>query len=756
MSADPLPRLRPLQLGLLSATSILLEITLTRLFAALFYPPYVFAIISLALLGIGLGAAAATWRPGWRHPANLPRVVALAGGLGLALLLVTIWLAPFELSWMLSALVPLPYFFIGIALTTFFSHDAAASPRLYRADLLGAGIGAALAIPMLNQLGAVNGILAVAGLFGLTAWSINAPRYRIIPLFLPLLAGLGLALNLLLPAPWLAVNMARLATAKPITASLTNGGRIIHTEWDAFARTDLVDPGQNKPYEIYLDGAAGSVMPPEGNLNLLQTDIGFFPFATQPPHRVMIIGPGGGLDVWFAQASGAREITAVEINRASVDIVNRFAAYHGDLYGQPEVRLLVDEGRSVLRREARQYDLIYLSQVVTLAAERSGYALTENSVYTVEAFVDYLSHLQPGGQIALKLYDELTLTRAMLTAVTALQQVYNLSEAEAMTRLAVFLDGDAEPPVPLLLVQAEPFSRDDGLAYAGVAAQVGFTPLYVPQVTGSPALQAVEQGQSTLAQLADEASGDVSPTTDDRPFFYQFERGIPQSLRPLLAGLGLALGGGIIVLIRGQRPYPRRGARYAPLYFGALGGGFILLEIVFIQQSRLFLGHPTLAVTTALAVILVGGGLGSGWAGRWPAETQARRLGWILTALIGITLLWLVGWPWLADYFFTQTLELRLLVVSLALLPSALLMGMPFPLGLRLVGRLTNGQRHVALAWAVNSVMTVVGAVLAITLAMQFGFSRTLGVGVALYGVAALFAFYYRQDFTEISLSTDL
>lgn len=736
-------------LALLSGSGLFLEITLTRLFSTLFFPPYVFAIISVAVLGLGLGAALGTARPNWRSAARLPLYLAAAGGASLSLLLIVVWTASVDLRGGLLALVVAPYLFVGLALVTIFSVAPTASPRLYRADLLGAGAGAILAVPLLNLLGALNSIFLVAILFGAAALLAESPqkakKFRLgdapAPLILGALAAAGLITNLIPATQWLTVDMARLASAKPISHSLAAGGRIIQTAWDSFARTDLVDPGQGKPYELYIDGAAGSVMPPAGDLNLLRTDIGFFPFATAQPRRVMVIGPGGGLDIWFAISGNAQAITAVEINPASVELVNRFAGYHGDLYNRPNVRVIIDEGRSVLRREGQKYDLIFLSQVVTLAAERNGYALTENTVYTVDAFVDYFNHLQPGGQLALKLYDELTLTRAMVTAVTALQQARGLNQAEAMRHIAVFLDSDAEPPIPLLLAQDQPFTQSDAAAYAQVANQVQFTPLFVPGVSGGPTLEAILAGENSIDSIITAAPSNVSPTTDDRPFFYQFERGLPQSLQPLLWGAGALMLAGLVGLTLFQRPVAAAPARYAPLYFAALGVGFITIEIALIQQTRLFLGHPTLAITTILGALLIGGGIGSDIAGRWPDASKPKRLLGVTLAIVGLALLWLLAWPWLNNLFLAGQTPVRVLVAAFSVLPLAILLGIPFPLGLWLVGQPPDGDRHVALGWAVNGVTTVAGSIAAVTVAILAGFNTVLLVGAGAYAVAALLVY---------------
>lgn len=730
----------PLGVGLLSLAGLALEIGLTRLFSVLFYPPAVFAILSLAILGIGLGAALVTWRAGWRdrHAVPFYLVGATASVAG-----ITAVSALPSLHVTLFALVVLPYLCIGMTLTTLFSHRPEHSPQLYLADLIGAGLGALLAVPLLNWLGGLNGVLSTAVILAL-AGVVVAERP------LPRLPSLALGLAFLLFAgnlsfAWLTVHMNRLPTDKPITESLAGpNSAIIDTRWDAFARTDLVDPGDGGPYRLYMDGAAGSVMPPAEDNDFLWEDIGLFPFATEQPERVFLIGPGGGLDVWFALQSGAAEIVGVEVNPASVNLVEEYADYNGDLYGRSSVTTIIDDGRSVLQRDETQYDLIFLSQLVTLAAERNGYALVENSAYTVEAFAAYFERLTPNGQIGIKLYDEPTLTRALSTALAALRREgLAASDREGLQHVIALLDGSAQPPIPLLIVSKTPFSRDDSLSLGAVARQVGFTPLFLPGAVAQPPLDEVAGGAVSFAEVIAGADEDLSPTTDNRPFFYQFERGIPQTLRPLLWGMGVVLLLGIgLVTIHQRRGGGGRWAAAAPLYFAGLGLGFILVEVGVIQQTRLFLGHPTTAITVVLATLLIGGGLGSGLAGRW-RRNENEFTAKPLLALMAALALWLLLWPPLEGQFTGARLPLRVLLVSASLSPLALVMGMPFPLGLRAAAGW--GRRQVALAWAVNGVMSVVGSVLAVALAIQVGFTAVLLAGGAAYALAAATALATRD-----------
>ncbi|MEZ4717392.1 MAG: hypothetical protein R2851_15100 [Caldilineaceae bacterium] len=672
--------------ALLAAGGLMLEIGLTRLFSTLYYPPYVFVVLSLAVLGIGLGAGLVAWRPALARAELIPWY---AGGASVTALLVTAFL----LTWpdlgggaIQFGLTALPFLGLGMTLSALFSLDAAHSPAYYRADLVGAGVGAALTLPLLDTVGVVNGLVAAAllpALAGLLlAGTLRTP--------VTVVAAAGAALLLVnIARPVLALDWARAPTAKPVLDSLAGSGRLLASTWDSFARTDLVDPGDGRPYELYMDGAAGSVMPPAAGDPALWRDIGLFPFATEQPSHVFIIGPGGGADVWFAVQGRAEEIVAVEVNAASVDMVRAFGDYNGDLYARPDVRVVVDEGRHVLTREDAAYDLIFLSHVLTQAAERTGFTLVENRALTVEAFATYLEHLRPGGQLALKLYDEPTLTRALATALTVLRG-QGMDDAQALQHVMVFLDGAADPAVPLLLVRNAPFTRDDSLSLGAVARQVGFTPLFLPQVLADPPLDAVVSGAQTFAAVLAASDGNLAPTTDDRPFFYLFEPGLPSQLRRLLWALLAVVVVGIAGVIRMQR-------RLAP-------------------EAR-FPGHPSTSARWAWASCWwrspsssrprvcsairpgrdggAGRAAGHGRCGQRGARRACPRCAWAPAAVALAVVAWLLPWPLPAPRAIGGRAAARSGDVA-GTCARGVFMGAPFPLGLRQVGAVD--RRQVALA----------------------------------------------------------
>ncbi|MEM7124706.1 MAG: hypothetical protein AAF702_00170 [Chloroflexota bacterium] len=740
-------------LFLFAGSLLFFEIGLTRLFATIYYPPTVFAILSLGVLGIGLGAGFAAWRPQWRSQWRTAETLSFyASGAAIfgLVLVVTILYGhalpiPKRLDfWMHLALVLPPFICAGLFFATYFSQDAANAAQLYFADLLGAGLSALLVVPIFQSIGAVNGLLlAMSGLAAAALFVQHTNRvlpdltlssFRSVPtatflLIIMLLITHGFRL-------WPESNWAVSFRNKPLGQQLASGATLLASRWDAFARTDLIDPGDGRPYELYMDGAAGSVMPPADGDPALWQDIGFFPFATEQPKHVFLIGPGGGLDIWFGIQGRAEAIVAAEVNPGSVELVRAFASYNGDLYGDIGtglVTLLTEDGRSVLERELHRYDLIFLSQVVTLAAERAGFALTENHVYTVEAMKTYLNRLTDGGQVAFKLYDEVTLTRALVTAVTALTETGS-TEQDALNHIMVLIDPNAEPAIPLLMVRKSPYSRDDVLSIAAVAERVGFRPLYLPGEWAEPPLSEIVNGTKSLADVVNEAENAIGPTRDDRPFFFQFERGIASTLRWLIW-----LAGGLTLVALILPPLLAPAERKVHLlqngiYFSGLGLGFMLVEIALIQQTQLVLGHPTLSISVVLASLLIGGGLGSALWGKRVSMPSIPLFGIVL----GIGLWWFI-WPLVRQSLLAADWWLRLAMVVLCILPLALMMGIPFPAGLR---RLAADPTAVALAWGINGIMSVVAAIAGLAIAQLWGFSYLLVVAgaayVAVWGICAL------------------
>jgi hypothetical protein len=171
-------------------------------------------------------------------------------------------------------------------------------------------------------------------------------------------------------------------------------------------------------------------------------------------------------------------------------------------------------------------------------------------------------------------------------------------------------------------------------------------------------------------------------------------------------------------------------------YFGAIGLGFLFIEIVFLHKVLLFVHQPTVALGLVLAVFLVAGGAGSAWAGRSPSGPAARRrLRLAVSAILVLGTAYALTYSALLEVLVGSALLLKACLAALLLVPLAFFMGAPFPLAMR--------ELDAALAawgWGINGCASVVSAPLATLLAIDCGFTSVLGIALALYaGVLMLF-----------------
>lgn len=741
----PGPYLRHLAaVGLLAAGGLAYEIALTRLLSALLVSSWVAPVLAVALLGLGLGAGLAALRLGWRSPATAQLAAGTAAVLAALSLPAWLWAAAAAVP-LLGLLLPLlTNMALGLATAALFSWWPQRAARLLRTDYAAAAM-AAIATPLaLAYLGGLGGAVAAALLLGAAALCLlptgPASSSRLASAMLgvavPALAALAVAVGAL------GIDPASHLRAKPIAAMLQRGGVIEASRWDATARTDLLRMPDGARY-LFMDGGAGSLVP-DLDPDRWWHDVGAFAFAMAPAQRAFLIGTGGGLDVAQARAHGVAEVTAAEVNAASIELVQGLGSAAGRVYEAP-TEVVLGDGRRALARAAGDFDLIALANVVTGAAELRGAALTENLVYTVEAFEAYLGRLTPDGRLALKLYDELTLTRALTTALEALVRSGLAPDHAAATRhLFAVLDTRAQPPIPLLAVRRSPLNLEEAVAAARVAEARGWGLLLVPELLLPATLQGLADGSQTLAELI--AAGgevDLRPTFDDQPYFFAFEPGLPRDVRRagwLAAGTLLALlaaapwvGGW-----RGsgrQGPQAggeggRRGAARRWLAAAALGAGFLLLELHALHIVQRAAGHPAWSLSLTLGAVLLGGAIGAYLASR-SADRSVRRPA-LLAA--GTLLAWGFLAPALQGLLLPAAPQLAGLAQASLLLLAAVPMGMPFPRLLAAWG----SSGGVAAALAASGVAAVAAGSGALYIAHAVGMPWVGIVAVSAYFLAAV------------------
>jgi hypothetical protein len=393
--------------GLTTMATLLLELSLTRIFSVVFYYHFAFLAISIALFGLGVGGVFSYVVAGWKGSvyAWLGRLSAVNGLLAIGALLVILAQQRNPTNWDLAIIyftTALPFFVSGTIVSLAISETIERVNRVYFFDLMGAACGCLLLIPLLNGFTGPNTVVAAAITFAAAAaiWHSMAGSVK---------GRIGCVALALLLVAFLTINQR----SHIVDISHAKGRALFHEyfqKWNSFSRIGVAYSPSDGIDMIYIDADASTGianfdfdhLTPAQRHDLLDQGPAL-PYAVRPGAKALIIGPGGGWDVARALASGSHDITGVEINPiiATTIMREKFPEKSRNLYLRPDVHIYVEDGRSFVRRSPDKYQVLQATLVDTWASTAAGaFALSENNLYTTDAFRDYLSHLTDDGMAA--------------------------------------------------------------------------------------------------------------------------------------------------------------------------------------------------------------------------------------------------------------------------------------------------------------------------------------------------------------------
>jgi len=792
-------RPRPEQLlgvALVSMASLMLEIVLTRVFSVTMWYHFAFLAVSLALLGSALGGLFVYFRSRTMAPERAWRllgVFALCLAILVPLTFALYLKIPFvirdargalgkQAGWLVLIILDLmvPFFLSGATASLALSVWPSAAGQVYWADLSGAALGCMLSIVALDRGGAQGAVLTVAVLAALGGLVFSLRQRR---LQRAALVVAGVLLVLLISTGRLELfslgRIGKLGAGEP---------DIVWQKWNSQSRVTVHKP-VNYPffwattqerYEevsksgnflghalLLIDAVAGTpIQEFHGDLSqvaFLGDDLTSFVYRITDAPRTLVIGPGGGRDVLAALAVGAPQVVAVEVNPAVAEaMLGPFADYAGHLYERQDVIFAVDDARGYIARSPDRYDVIQASLIDTWAAGASGaFALSENSLYTQEAFKTYYDHLTENGMLSVSRWYFATRPAETLRLVSTGMAGWELAGvADPSQHVIVVMTlktGSPSEGLSTVLFKRSPFTPQEVAKATAEAKALGFEVLYAPGAVAKAEVGEFIEATDRQAWIA-RYPLDISPATDDRPFFFNLARfgdlfvqylqgsGVTlsafESLRILLLVTATTLSVGalliIVPLVVGGR---RRGLGRPParllIYFGLLGVSFMLVEVPTIQRLTVYLGRPVYALAIVLFGLLLFGGLGSLISGRWQPSSLRRRMPLIFALLVVVIGLQIVAIRWLLPATMAWRFRFRFTFALLLVAPLGILLGMPFPTGIRVLSQ--HYRRVVAWVWGINGVTSVLGSALATALGIHVGFSLTLVIAAALYVLAGTF-----------------
>lgn len=777
-----------------ACATLVIEVALTRFFSIAFWYHFAFLVIGIALLGLGAGGTFLTLFGSIinRPYRNLSRF-SLLFSLSIPSVFIVSGLIPFDparISWdskqilyifLYSFILSIPFFFAGLTLSTAIAHAPQIVNKIYFSDLMGAALGSIAVSFLFSPLGG-SGVIIFASFTAMAGSLFFSLKEKTLTILLRIASGLLLFFFLTLrPEPVDRYLSLPISPYKDLKVSLLYpGSRLLKTDWNAFSRVDVIDspmvryaPGLSLEYRDALPPQLGITVDGSG-LNAITgyRDLGFIPYLPsylpyyiiRPQGDVLIIEPGGGLTVLPALHSDVKHIDVVERNPILIRLIrDDFSEFSRDIYRDKRVKVFIEEGRAFLKKKERTYDLIEISRPGTISPTSTGlYGLFEDYTFTVEAFKEYMMDLKDDGFISI--------TRYMLPPPREEVRILSLT-LEAFRMLGIHDPSRRIAAIRswgtiTILIKKTPLTDDEIKRIREFCSSRRFDLVYIPGIRREEAniynlfkedlyfkLFIDLMDQERRKDIYKDYLFDLTPTTDDMPFFFHFfklKKLIPTYhsmkdkwqpfieggyLIPVILIQSLILSFILILLplfsIKGEKV--KRGRLPIVIYFSSIGLGFMFIEIVMIQKFILFLGKPIYSVSLVLFSILISTATGSYFSR--PREASLKGLKTRMATGISILILILLLYYFTLDRVFMISLAsgfaIRALITFALLAPLGFFMGFPFPLGIRITGILE--RRLIPWAWASNGCASVVATSLAIMLALSIGFSTVLLLAGGIY-----------------------
>ena len=825
-------------LFLVTLSTLTYQLLLTRTFSVTMYYHFAFVAISVTMFGMAVGAVAVFLRPVLFVPERVSRHLAI-GSAAFAVTIVLSYLTHLAIPFLIEpslvsvyaialtyAALSIPFIFSGVVVSLALTRFPAQVSGLYAADLAGAALGCIVVGPVLRLADAPTAVLAASAVAACAAllFATETPSALYTAGRRTLPRGCAV-LALVLTAVAISHGVSARHNAGWLRLMWVKGqyeARPLVEKWNSFSRIRVIGnpertvrpsgwglsstlPADRTARELHLDidSYAGTELTafhgdPE-EVAHLKYDVTNVAHYLRPDSRVIVVGTGGGRDVLSALAFNQKGVIGIEINDGILDLVNgRFGDFTGHLDREPRVRFVNDEARSFIARLQEQADIIQISLIDTWAATASGaFVLTENSLYTVNAWRIFMEHLAPRGILTVSRWYYAdrpgeVYRLATLASTTLMQMgVARPGDHYAIVRARPVGSVNAPDGVGTMLVSRDPLSSHDLDVLESAAARLNFEVVQSPRHSADETFAAIASGDRLRDAIAQHPLN-ISAPTDDTPFFFHMlrlrdvfniarwnDQGIVRFNMTAVGVLGVLLvtvtvltasciflplmlsarvAGSMAGSMAGSKdpalqrsdpgsegragsldPAIPRSAFPHVLFFAAIGFGFMLVEISQVQRLTVFLGHPVYSLSVVLFSLLLSSGAGSLSTATLKAGSENRSALTRMLLLVIVLVAFGAITPAAVRHYEAASTAVRIAIAVAILLPIGFFMGMAFPIGM---GRALREAPSIApWLWGVNGAASVCASVLVVVIAIGAGISAAFWVGTLCY-VVALFSLW--------------
>jgi predicted membrane-bound spermidine synthase len=804
---------------MLSMSVLLFELALTRIFSIVLWYDYAFMAISIAFFGLGIGSLLTHILKNKVKREQLPSkilqtTIIFAVSVPIFLVLIGHVIPPnIHFIYLFYLTSSIPFFFAGISMSLIFFAMPREVSKLYFIDLVGAAAATLMLDPLMQRLGAESVLLSAAllviGPSLIAALALSTPSSQkknvlntpVIENKIKLSGIIVLAASAILLATNTDANILAIKPGenKGLHYQLAKPSEFEHlsTQWNSFSRIDVTrqlnpqdsDDGDNNGRSralsaIAIDADADTPVfkwnGSSADLVWLKKFMDYLPFEiSNDVNNTLVIGSGGGEDVLVALAGGSKKVTAVEINPLIISRAKQFGSSAGNLYERKEVELFIDDGRRFISSSDSKYDRIVIKLVDSWAAQLAGgYALSENYLYTVEAFRQYLRHLDEDNGMLVMVRWNFELPRLMPLVAESLRQEKKGGSSEDIrkqilvveNRPGLYFESNNKQTIypVLLIIKNNPFTDSEiNLAKERIAnnnARVIAMPGgYIQPPYDTLLLDKNYYHNQQLQESDLRAILKLKPPTDDSPFYFAKEQVPNQMILLLETVLGVSAVLALLLIYYSRRNRAltitsSTSSWFHMIFVIFIGLGFMFLEITFIQKFLLLLGTPIMALTIILFSILLSSGIGAYLSGRLFHKNPYKAVVVSIPLLVGIVLAYYGLLQGIIDSAIILQLPQRILLTFALLSPAGLLMGFQFPSITRMASTHSNQGEHsdenITLLWGINVIASVIATVLTAISSMVIGFNGNLLLGAGLYLGALASAIAAAKLRQKLTLST--
>jgi hypothetical protein len=772
---------------IIAMASLLHEFTMTRILSVSMWYHFAYMVISVALLGIGVSGVAVSLFPKFlsKPTDKLLTVLAMIYGVSVILTFKISYYIPIDPFSLLTQkyqfllipvyylLITIPFFFAGLIISFMLTKFRDDVPRLYFADLVGAGLSCfafVLLMPVVGGNGMIV-IISALGFLGALIFSFKNHRMLSLASFVLIVVVFAFLVNK-------DESLGIRVTPNKIYANYIAERPDLnqYSVWNTISKIDVMKEEEQSPdgYNVML------AIIDEGNATTNIPNVKRFPLVNKPydasnlafigkdsVNKVFILGSGGGGEILVSLFHSAKKVTGVEINGLLNDIISDImAGWTGPLIrNNPNVEIITDDARSVIRGSGDKYDVIISAHTISASAVSSGaMSMVENYIMTKEAVKDYLNHLDDKGIIYIS-RPEAQLPKLIATLKLAGKELGIKDDAK---NFVVFKRPATEYEVSDSYLAGVVYKKNgfdiiDMMSMRNEALYLGLDIEFDPLTEQENPFKTLVNSPDIEIDIAKGPSS-LRPATDDKPFFddnfsfkdvslktikevfSQDDRGIlamksrPVAQVTLIVMLLQVLLISVILIvvpsfyIKGDDKH-KVDRKYLS-YFALIGLGYISIQITLIQKFTLFLGQPVYTMLTVISTMLIFSGIGAKYSGRFFGDKKSK-LQSIFIIIAGLILILGLLTPVIFSSAGSMSIFVRIALTIILIAPLSFFMGMPFPAGISMIK--DDDSRMVGFSWAVNGFFSVIGTVITMMLAMMLGFRMIFFISAVLY----LFAMFF-------------